>query len=299
MGRPSKSRTSHWINFSVVGQMPFLDFLMEKSPVMCIGLPNLGNITRNAGTLKPPFPPLTHPELRSTPWKDAQRARISLILSFYSGASLLSVLRQGSQFQPKGPGLPLALPERQENAPRPRRRRYYNGIPAGDPACRSQAPQISLSVRYSTMPCATQRCTSSWRLRSSPTTSANLRHTMQLVHCHVGKNSSHILRSVPDSAKCTDSRQNISRSRSRRPRSHEDNSRRVHAPTALRALIWAYSPRRIVRPTQHASVSTHRWRAATSASGGQDVNEPRPERWSGALPSRATISGCGCLMLVT
>lgn len=36
--------------FAAVGQMPFLDFLMDKNPVMRIGPPNLGNITRIAGT---------------------------------------------------------------------------------------------------------------------------------------------------------------------------------------------------------------------------------------------------------
>lgn len=34
--------------FAAVGQMPFLDFLMDKNPVMRIGPPNLGNITRIA-----------------------------------------------------------------------------------------------------------------------------------------------------------------------------------------------------------------------------------------------------------
>lgn len=37
--------------FAAVGQMPFLDFLMDKNPVMRIGPPNLGNITRIARTL--------------------------------------------------------------------------------------------------------------------------------------------------------------------------------------------------------------------------------------------------------
>ncbi|RSM12473.1 hypothetical protein CDV31_006314 [Fusarium ambrosium] len=32
--------------FAAVGQMPFLDFLLDKNPVMRIGPPNLGNITR-------------------------------------------------------------------------------------------------------------------------------------------------------------------------------------------------------------------------------------------------------------
>lgn len=36
--------------FAAVGQMPFLDFLMDKNPVMRIGPPNLGNVTRIAGT---------------------------------------------------------------------------------------------------------------------------------------------------------------------------------------------------------------------------------------------------------
>lgn len=39
--------------FAAVGQMPFLDFLMDKSPVVRIGPPNLGNVTRIAGTLTP------------------------------------------------------------------------------------------------------------------------------------------------------------------------------------------------------------------------------------------------------
>lgn len=34
--------------FAAVGQMPFLDFLMDKNPVVRIGPPNLGNITRIA-----------------------------------------------------------------------------------------------------------------------------------------------------------------------------------------------------------------------------------------------------------
>lgn len=42
--------------FAAVGQMPFLDFLMDKNPVMRIGPPNLGNITRIAGTLNAPAP---------------------------------------------------------------------------------------------------------------------------------------------------------------------------------------------------------------------------------------------------
>ncbi|KAI5465273.1 cytochrome P450 [Mariannaea sp. PMI_226] len=32
--------------FAMVGQMPFLDFLLDKNPVMRIGPPNLGNVTR-------------------------------------------------------------------------------------------------------------------------------------------------------------------------------------------------------------------------------------------------------------
>lgn len=39
--------------FAAVGQIPFLDFLMDKNPVMRIGPPNLGNITRIAGVLIP------------------------------------------------------------------------------------------------------------------------------------------------------------------------------------------------------------------------------------------------------
>ena len=33
-------------SFAAVGQMPFLDFLLDKNPVMRIGPPNLANITR-------------------------------------------------------------------------------------------------------------------------------------------------------------------------------------------------------------------------------------------------------------
>jgi len=31
---------------AMVGQMPFLDFLLDKNVVKCIGLPNLSNVTR-------------------------------------------------------------------------------------------------------------------------------------------------------------------------------------------------------------------------------------------------------------
>ncbi|KAK8097678.1 benzoate 4-monooxygenase cytochrome p450 [Apiospora kogelbergensis] len=45
MGKTSKSfDLGEWIAFS--GQIPFLDFLLDKNPVMRIGPPNLGNVTR-------------------------------------------------------------------------------------------------------------------------------------------------------------------------------------------------------------------------------------------------------------
>lgn len=33
-------------SFAAVGQMPFLDFLLDKNPVMRVGPPNLANVTR-------------------------------------------------------------------------------------------------------------------------------------------------------------------------------------------------------------------------------------------------------------
>lgn len=93
--------------FAAVGQMPFLDFLMDKNPVMRIGPPNLGNITRIAGTF-----------ILSTHVKDRER-ELLLNISYYSGTSRGSFVRQGSKLQPTGPRLSAALPQCQEHPPRP------------------------------------------------------------------------------------------------------------------------------------------------------------------------------------
>lgn len=51
--------------FAAVGQMPFLDFLMDKNPVLRIGPPHLGSTTRVAGIVIHP----TARRKRATWWK--------------------------------------------------------------------------------------------------------------------------------------------------------------------------------------------------------------------------------------
>lgn len=108
--------------FAAVGQMPFLDFLMDKNPVVRIGPPNLGNVTRIAGMLTPPI-------LRR---KHVEEGKVFLTFLYYSGTSHYSVIRKGPQFQPRSPRLSRALPKRQEDPPGSRRRWDHHGISAGE-----------------------------------------------------------------------------------------------------------------------------------------------------------------------
>lgn len=158
--------------FAAVGQMPFLDFLMDKNPVMRIGPPNLGNITRIAGTL------MLSNQVRQGARTVAKPFLLQRNTSMLGLQTRIPISTQRSRTFCSTSSMPRTSTRISSTTASSWDICWLTFSP-------EPTPRQSRFAHYSTMPCATPRYTRRWRLRSSRPILLRLRRTAPLVHYHV------------------------------------------------------------------------------------------------------------------